>query len=260
MQVINLGKLRLQMTGEWSPEKQYESNDVVRYGGNLYVYHYQVKQAGHLPTNAARFSLMLPGTAVKGVYNSTTSYLIGEAVTFGGGMYRASEDIEPGQSPEVAPSRWVKISDVPSYKGEWAPGTEYRPGDLVTFAASTYACQVGHVGSPSFEQDATKWASYMRGLRYMGLYAAGAEYQVGDLVSNGLHIMAAKVSMTAPAEMEMSNWEIAVRGADYLPSMLGKDGMFLSNEAGNPQWKTVDLSLTTNLSLLAQIQAQLQTI
>lgn len=260
MQTIDLGKLRMQMKGEWDTDTLYESNDVVRYGGNLYVYIYPVAQKEHLPTNTARFVLMLPGTAIKGPYSPATAYRIGEAVTFGSGMYRASEDIEAGVNPEQAPARWLKISDAPAYKGDWAPLTEYRPGDLVTFGANTMSCVTGHVSGATFAVNQAKWTTFMSGLRFRGIYAPGAVYEKDDLVSNGLHILAAKAPMVAPAAFVDADWQIVVRGADYLPSMLDKDGQYLTNQGGVPKWGPVNLSLLSNQSLLAEFQAALQSI
>jgi len=37
-QIIDLGKLRFNFAGDWNVATTYESNDVVRYGGNIYVY------------------------------------------------------------------------------------------------------------------------------------------------------------------------------------------------------------------------------
>ena len=36
--IIDLGKLRFQFKGTYSAGTQYELNDVVKYGANLYVY------------------------------------------------------------------------------------------------------------------------------------------------------------------------------------------------------------------------------
>ena len=36
--IINLGKIRFQFRGDYSASQQYEYNDVVRFGGDVYVY------------------------------------------------------------------------------------------------------------------------------------------------------------------------------------------------------------------------------
>ena len=39
-QLIDLGKLRFSFAGEYNNSTVYESNDIVKYGGNVYVYTY----------------------------------------------------------------------------------------------------------------------------------------------------------------------------------------------------------------------------
>lgn len=257
-QVIDLGKLRFQMRGEWSADMEMESNDVVRYGGNLYVYTYPLKQTGNLPTNTARFALMMPGTVIRGTYDASAPYRIGEAVTFGGSLCRAVEDVAPGVSPEQAPELWLVISSTPSYRGDWAPTTEYRPGDLVTLSGDTITCTVGHVSAATYAVDQAKWTTFLSGMRFRGIYTPGATYERDDLVSNGLHILQANTRLTAPAELVADDWTIVVRGADYLPAQLGNGGKFLTTDGANPQWAAVDTSLQTNTQLLAEIQAAIQ--
>ena len=255
MQVIDLGKLRFQMRGEWLSDAEYESNDAVRYGGNLYVYTYPLKQAGNLPTNPARFTLMMAGTTHRGIYDAEAAYRIGESVTFGSGIYRASEDVPAGTIPDAAPALWLKVSDSPSYRGAWAAGEDYRKGDLVTYGGSTESCVVSHT-AVAFAQDklSAKWATFLSGIRYLGTYAPGATYLPDDIVSDGLHLRAAKgLIQAAPALLVDADWVIVVRGADYLPSQLGHAGKALLTDGVEPAWG--DLTLFNNAAMLAQIHA-----
>ena len=48
-QLIDLGKLRFFWAGEYNSATVYEQNDVIKYGGNVYVYTYTLAEAGHVP-------------------------------------------------------------------------------------------------------------------------------------------------------------------------------------------------------------------
>lgn len=63
-QLIDLGKLRFHFAGDWASGTTYESNDIVKYGGNVYVYTYALKSAGTLPTDSSRWELMIEGLQV----------------------------------------------------------------------------------------------------------------------------------------------------------------------------------------------------
>ena len=79
-QIIDLGKLRFYWAGEYNSATVYEVNDVVKYGGNVYVYTYTLSEAGHTPTDADYWALMISGLKFEGVYNDATTYQVGDGV------------------------------------------------------------------------------------------------------------------------------------------------------------------------------------
>ena len=50
-QIIDLGKLRFHFAGAYDAAQNYEVNDVVKYGGNVYAYTYGLKTSGNPPTD-----------------------------------------------------------------------------------------------------------------------------------------------------------------------------------------------------------------
>ena len=50
--LIDLGKLRFYWAGDYSPVTEYELNDVVKYGGNVYCYINVAKTMGIGPNNS----------------------------------------------------------------------------------------------------------------------------------------------------------------------------------------------------------------
>jgi len=76
-QLIDLGKLRFHFVGDYSSSTNYESNDVVRYDSNNYVYTYGLKTTGNLPTNTTYWALMLEG----GVNLNSTQTLTNKTLT-----------------------------------------------------------------------------------------------------------------------------------------------------------------------------------
>jgi len=92
MQLIDLGKLRFNFSGEWDVSTIYETNDVVRYGGNVYVYVYSLSSSGTLPTDTEKWSLMIEGLNFEGVFDSLTEYQVGDGVAHGGKVYISIKD------------------------------------------------------------------------------------------------------------------------------------------------------------------------
>ena len=57
-QVIDLGKLRFYFAGQYSNTTTYEQNDVVKYGGNVYVYIYSLKTSGNAPNTGLTIKII----------------------------------------------------------------------------------------------------------------------------------------------------------------------------------------------------------
>ena len=72
--IIDLGKLRFHFAGEWSSTTTYEINDIVKYGGNVYVYSNIARANGNLPTDDAYWALMVEGFKFRSDWDSTTQY------------------------------------------------------------------------------------------------------------------------------------------------------------------------------------------
>ncbi|NBR25545.1 MAG: hypothetical protein EBU08_17560, partial [Micrococcales bacterium] len=135
-QIIDLGKLRFVFKGTYSGSTTYELNDVVRYGGNLYVYKYTLETSANLPTNATYWDLMMEGISFKGTYNNSTAYKIGDLVSEGGKGFICILDSTANRPPNG--TYWTTIVDGLQYEGEYSGSTTYQAGDVVSYGGSAY--------------------------------------------------------------------------------------------------------------------------
>jgi hypothetical protein len=136
MTTIDLGKLRFYWADTWSSSTEYELNDVVKYGGNAYVYTNALATTGNLPTNTTYWKVMVEGINFNGVYSSVTAYRPGDAVTHGGNLYLC-ENPSTGNTPPNA-TYWSKIASGIQYEGAWSSTTQYQKDDVVTYGGSAY--------------------------------------------------------------------------------------------------------------------------
>jgi len=158
-QIIDLGKLRFVFKGTYSGATAYELNDVVRYGGNLYVYKNVLEASGNLPTVTTHWDLMLEGIDFKGAYNNSTAYKIGDLVTEGAKGYICIADSTGNRPPNG--TYWTTIVDGLQYEGEYAGGTTYQPGDVVSYGGSAYINIVRSTGNTP--TDTTYWNLFVDG-------------------------------------------------------------------------------------------------
>lgn len=96
--LIDLGKLRFNFDGVYSSATQYELNDCVTYGGNVYAYTNTVASTGNLPTNTTYWTLMVQGFAWVGNWATATPYKINDIVFSGISSYLVVADYTSGVS------------------------------------------------------------------------------------------------------------------------------------------------------------------
>jgi hypothetical protein len=135
-QIIDLGKLRFHWADSWSSSTEYELNDVVKYGGNAYVYTNALATTGNLPTNTTYWKTMVEGINFLGVYSTGTAYRPGDSVTHGANLYLC-ENPSTGNTPPNA-TYWSLIASGIQYNGVYNSGTAYQKDDVVTFGGSAF--------------------------------------------------------------------------------------------------------------------------
>jgi hypothetical protein len=136
MTLIDLGKLRFYWADTYSSSTEYELNDVVKYGGNVYVYTNAVASTNNVPTNTTYWKTMVEGINFLGVYASNTAYKPGDAVTHGGNLYLA-ENSTSGNTPPNA-TYWSRLASGIQYEGAWSSSTQYQKDDVVSYGGSAY--------------------------------------------------------------------------------------------------------------------------
>ena len=220
-QLIDLVKLRFHFAGDWSESAAYESNDIVKYGGNVYVYTYGLKTSGNLPTNTTYWSLMVEGIKFKGVYSGATAYKVGDGVAHGGKVYIAVADTTGNTPPNVA--YWSQFADGLQYEGEFSLATAYQKNDIVSAGGSTYIALQDTVNNPL--TNGTYWRVFAGGTRWRQSWAAGTVYLKDDVVKSPTgSAYIAKANHTAGSVFQDdidANWEVfAVGGSDIIPTIV----------------------------------------
>jgi hypothetical protein len=211
-QLIDLGKLRFHFAGDWASGTQYESNDIVKYGGNVYVYTYALKSAGVLPTDASRWALMIEGFNFQGVYSTSTNYKIGDTVAHGGIVYVSVLDSYNITPPNA--TYWSKFSDGIQYEGEFSSVASYQKNDVVKYGGSIYIAKQDT--TTNLPTNTTFWDKFVEGVSPEGVYNSSVNYVPNDLVAYGANIYRAKIETINNAPSNTTYWELYVGGIKFL--------------------------------------------
>jgi len=212
-QLIDLGKLRFSFAGEWSSTTTYESNDIVKYGGNVYVYTYAVSTLGNLPTNTTYWALMVEGIKFKGVFSASTAYKVGDAIAYGGKVYIAVSDTTGNTPPNV--TYWSQFADGIQYEGVYSDSGQYQKNDIVSYGSSAYIALQDTSGN--LPTNGTYWAKLVEGVSASGAWSSTTAYVPNDVVAYGANQYKAIANNTNQVPINAtgtlnSNWIVLTEG------------------------------------------------
>ena len=223
--------------GDWATGAVYRINDIVKYGGQLYICntgHISDQSAiGGLESNlgddstSAFWDLYGEGFDYKGNWAINTRYKVNDIVKYGSRIYIcttfhvSAPNLTSGL--ELNQASWDVISDGFMWKTDWATGTRYTVGDLVKYGGQVYSCNTGHTsaatGTLGLEADQSKWDYFHKGIEYLGEWASGFRYKVNDVVkdSGGLWICTTfhTSSVAADLKTDEANWAQFVPGLEF---------------------------------------------
>ena len=210
-QLIDLGKLRFHFAGNWSNSTTYESNDIVKYGGNVYVYTYALKTAGVLPTETSHWALMIEGFNFQGTFSTSANYKIGDGVAHGGVVYVAIKDSTNITPPNA--TYWSRFLDGIQYEGEYSNTGIYQKNDVVKYGGSIYVAKQD--GTNHLPTNTAYWDKFVEGVSPKSVYNDSTAYVPNDLVAYGANIYRAKTETTGNAPSNTTYWELYVGGIKF---------------------------------------------
>ena len=211
--IIDLGKLRFEYRGEWSNSTTYEANDVVKYGGNLYVYKYGLKTSGNIPQTASLYwDLMVEGFKFEGAYDSDATYNVGDGFSYGGIVYITTANSVSGTRPPHA--SYSTFTDGIQYEGEYNAGTQYQKSDIVKYGPKSYIATSDPVIGTK-PTNVTKWNVFADGMSFDSDWSGSIAYKPGQQVKWGNKIWLADSDNIAGDSPNVGNFTVVNEGQSY---------------------------------------------
>lgn len=183
-QLIDLGKIRFFFAGLWTDSATYELNDVVKFGGNVYVYTYALSSTGNLPTNENYWSLMIEGIRFVGAYSSQTEYRVGDGVAHGGKVYISIKTGSGFTPPNTV--YWSQFADGIQYEGTYSASANYQKNDVVVYGGSVYIAKQD--GTGNLPTETAYWDEFVSGVDATGVWNSATAYKPNQLVAYGARI------------------------------------------------------------------------
>ena len=224
--------------GDWAISTFYKLNDVVKYGGLLYICvdsHTSSSSVGlgaaglenatGLEADQAKWDLYAEGFDWQGDWTVLTRYKVNDLVKYGGTTYvcktgHTSYTTTTG-GLETDQSYWDYFNQGIEYKGDWAPSTRYKVNDVVKRGAGLWIVKAAqhHTSTSDFAADVTAgyWDQFVEGFEYENDWNAGTAYQAGDVVRYGGNQYVAKTNHTGttPTAAGQADWDLFSENFKY---------------------------------------------
>ncbi len=229
MAEFKLGRIRFVWKGAWVTGTTYYKDDVVRFGGKVYLC-----QVGHtasadfntdLDISPTKWNLMADGQRWRNNWSTATVYEEGDLVKYGGPIYICIDGHTSAATAtlglETDSSKWNMFVEGTDWKGTWAISTRYKANDIVRYSGINYICITGHTSAVSeslgLENDLGNWQVFSQGQEYRGNWTTAVRYKVNDVVKHGAGLWICITYHTSGATFsgDSANWSQFVEGFEF---------------------------------------------
>jgi len=211
--------------GNWSSTTLYKVNDIVKYGGYVYICNNGHTSSSTLESNQADWDLLAEGFDWKGNWSTSTTFKVNDLVKYGGLVYLCNTAHTSAATAalglESDQAKWDLFSKGVDWKGAWTVSTRYKVGDLVRNGGNSYICNLGHTSAATeasgLEADQAKWDYFNQGIDYTGTWTNAYRYKHNDIVKygGGTWICITPHTSTASFVSDGANWNQFVEGIEF---------------------------------------------
>ena len=116
--------------GDWADLTTYAINDIVKYGGYVYICNEGHTADTLLENDQSKWDLFAESFDWKGAWATGTYYKVNDTVKYGGLVYLCNTEHTSAATSasglEADQSKWDVFSRGNDWKGAWATGTRYK--------------------------------------------------------------------------------------------------------------------------------------
>jgi len=211
--------------GPWSTSSYYKENDVIKYGGRVYIcsnnHTSNSTSAGgfYSDTTAGRWEMLGDGIEFKGEWLGNTYYKINDVVKWGSSLYIANTGHTANASWVNSESNFVLFVGGLEFEDSYSAGALYQPGDVVRYGGYNFVATNETTGN--LPTNTLYWEVLSTGFNLEGDYNNGTAYQPGDVVRYGAYTYVAKVDTTGNIPTNTTYWNLLNTGTRWLGDYSG---------------------------------------
>ena len=178
----------------WTTETYYSLGNLVKWHGVIYKCiepHASATndQADGLDRDIEKWEIVAKTTDWLNTWTPQTHYEVNDVVNYRGYVYfcntkhLSSDTDNDGIEPDL--SNWTILTTSDYWRGNWAPSTKYRIGDIAKYSGIVYRCIEGHVSNLFIDSSYTSWQQVISGIEYRIDWTGSRRYKRNDIVKYG---------------------------------------------------------------------------
>ena len=199
--------------GDWANSTRYRRNDIVKYGGTVYVanrgHDSAASDALGLEANQADWDYLNKGLEYKTDWASGTRYKINDIVKWGGGIWICTTQHTSGANLDADEGNWAQFVEGLEFEDSWHNSIRYQPGDFVTYGGYSYVSKTNNIDQAKPNANTTDWEQFTTGFRFLGDWgddSSAEEYVVGDVIRLGGYSYLCTADHTGQRPPNVSYW------------------------------------------------------
>ena len=261
---------------DWSTSTFYKINDIVRYGGIIYICNTGHTAQSTLEADQSKWDQFATSIDWKDNWVAGTIYKANDLVKYGGNIYLCNTGHTAAASNALGLEqdilKWDLFSEGQDWKQNWAINSRYKINDMVKYGGTVYICNTGHTSAATLtlglEDDQSKWDYLNKGIDYKGEWTNSTRYKVNDVVLFGATLWIVTTEHTSVAtnpdsqlgtlQADIANWDKFVPGMEFENTWSGyeryqpgdfvtyggnqyvaNDNVFAENPASSSKWDLV---------------------
>lgn len=219
--------------GEWQALYLYKENDLVKYGGFVYICtngHTSATVNSGLEadldvndSSLSKWELFAEGFEWRSDWSLAVYYRKNDIVKYGATNYVCNQPHQSAATEslglEADLDKWDLLSEGFAWNGDWSAGLRYKINDVVKYGGQSYVCNQGHTSAATaalgLEQDQSKWDYFHQGVDYKGVWTQPTRYKVNDLVKYGGGVWRCNTYHTSSTNFNTGYFEQFVEGVEF---------------------------------------------
>ena len=216
--------------GDWLNDTYYKVNDIVKYGGYLYIaneaHQSDESAVNGLEADQSKWDLFAEGFDYKADWTISTRYKINDIAKYNGTIYICTLEHTSAATDalglEADQSKWDIFSEGFYWTDVWDTNIRYRVNDVVRYGGTLYIANTGHTSAATdalgLEADQSKWDYLHKGIEYRTDHAINTRYRINDVVKYGGGLWICTTQHTSSATnlaADEANWAQFVEGLEF---------------------------------------------